>query len=121
LTDPDRRSHRVALVADRYVNPRPGALDAVTVLLECGWGVIQLPSDRYSTATAALLLEQVAEQAEEFDRRGYDVVQIGQRAGLRRALNAVGVPPLDRIDPRGPAELLAFLRDRPPPNATTTA
>jgi hypothetical protein len=120
LTDLDRRSHRVALVADRYVNPRPGGLDAIAVLSECGWGVIQLPADHYSAATAALFLEQVAEHAQEFQRRGYDLVLVGQRAGLRRALSAVGVRIPDRIDPHGPDELRAFLRDRPPPSAMTT-
>jgi hypothetical protein len=29
---PDERSFRIALVADRYVNPPPGGLDALAVL-----------------------------------------------------------------------------------------
>lgn len=120
MSEPDRRSYRVALVADRYVNPRAGGLDAIPVLLECQWGAIHLPSDRYSVRTAALLLEQIAEQAEEFHRRGYALVLIGKRSGLGRALKAVGVPMPEQIEPKTPAELRAFLRrersraDRPP-------
>ncbi len=36
----DERSYRVALVADRYVNPEPGQLDGLAVLAAAGWGVI---------------------------------------------------------------------------------
>ena len=114
----DRRSYRVALVSDRYLNPRPGGLDVMPVLLECGWGAMQLPNERYSKATVSLLLEQVAEQAEEFHRRGYDLVLIGQRPGLTRALAAAGVPAIDGIAPTTAAELRAFLRRRPAPAAS---
>lgn len=117
---PDHRSYRVALVSDRYVNPRRGGVDALAVLLECGWGAMQLPNERYGKATAALLLEQVAEQAEEFHRRGYDLVIIGRRPGLSRALAAVAVPALDAIEPTTAGELRAFLRRRPVPAASRT-
>ena len=33
---PDERSFRIALVADRYVNPPPGGLDALAVLAAAG-------------------------------------------------------------------------------------
>jgi hypothetical protein len=115
--DEDRRSFRVALVADRYVNPRNGGLDAIAVLIDADWGAIQLPADSYRREVAGPLLEQVAEQAEEFDRRGYDLVMIGSRAGLVRALGAAGVSRLDRIDPSSARELRAFLRKRPAPRA----
>jgi hypothetical protein len=117
LTSGDRRSFRVALVADRYVNPRPGWLDAIAVLIDAGWGTIQLPADAYPKEVAAPLLEQVAEHAEEFHRRGYDLVLIGDRAGLDEALAAIGIPRPDRIQPKSADELRAFLGRRPPPPA----
>jgi hypothetical protein len=110
--DEDRRSFRVALVADRYVNPRNGGLDAMPILLAHDWGVIQLPAARYPNDVAAALLELVAEQAEEFHRHGYDLVVIGNRPGLTRALTAVGIRGLDRIEPTSAAELKSFLRQR---------
>jgi len=110
--DEDRRSHRVALVADRYLNPRNGGLDAMPALLDNDWGVIQLPSTRYAGNVAGPLLEQVAEQAEEFHRHGYNLVIIGSRPGLAKALAAVGIRGLDRIDPTSVAELKSFLRKR---------
>ena len=109
----DRRSFRVALVADAFVNPAKGALDALPVLLESDWGVVQLPADAYPPETSAALLEQVAEQAEEFHRRGYDLVVIGTRDGLDRALAAVGIPRPDHIAPATAGELRDFLRRRP--------
>lgn len=117
MTASDHRSYRVALVSDRYVNPRPSGLDVMPILLECGWGAIQLPSDKYTKGTADLLLEQVAEQVEEFHRRGYDLVIIGGHAGLIRALTSAGVPSIDRIEPEGAEDLKGFLLRRPPPKA----
>ena len=119
--DEDRRSFRVALVADRYVNPRNGGLDAMPLLLANGWGVIQLPAARYPNDVAGPLLEQVAEQAEEFHRHGYDLVVIGSRPGLTKALAAVGIRRLDRIDPTSVAELKSFLRRRQPLKASRKA
>lgn len=113
----DKRSFRVALVADRYLNPRPRGLDVIPILLEAGWGVIQLPADVYPREVAAPLLEQVAEQTEEFHRHGYDVVVIGRRTGLIAALAAAGVPRLDQIEPVSARALQAFLRGRPSPTA----
>jgi hypothetical protein len=117
LCQRDSRSFRIALVADRFVNPPPGGLDAIAVLIDTGWGAVQLPADSYSKEVAGPLLEQVTEQTEEFHRRGYDVVLIGIRAGLEDALAAVGVPQPDRIDPTTTGALQAFLRKRPPPKA----
>jgi hypothetical protein len=120
MTLRDRRSFRVALVADRYLNPPKGKLDAVPILLEAEWGAIQLPADDYPSAVAAPLLEQVAEQVEEFHRRGYDAVVIGKRDGLDEALEAVGVPHLDRIEPASARALAAFLNRRPAPAARSS-
>lgn len=116
----DRRSFRVALVADEYLNPPPGGLDVIPILLDGDWGVIQLPADVYPREVAVLLLEQVAEQTEEFHRHGYDVVVIGSRAGLEEALAAVGLTNLERIKPTSARSLKSFLRTRPPPRAATS-
>jgi hypothetical protein len=113
----DRRSFRVALVADRYLNPQAGSLDVIPILLDAGWGVIQLPTDVYPSEVAMPLLEQVAEQTEEFHRHGYDVVVIGRRDGLEEALSAAGLPRLDHVDPVNAGALEAFLGRRPSPRA----
>jgi hypothetical protein len=113
----DKRSFRVALVADRYLNPPPRGLDVIPILLEAEWGVIQLPADVYPREVAAPLLEQVAEQTEEFHRHGYDVVVIGRRTGLKEALAAAGVPHPDQLEPINAGALQAFLSGRPSPTA----
>jgi hypothetical protein len=111
----DRRSFRVALVADRFLNPPRRGLDVIPILLEAEWGVIQLPADDYPSEVSRPLLEQVAEQAEEFHRHGYDVIVIGHRAGLDEALASAGLPKFDRADPATARSLQAFLRKRPRP------
>ena len=113
----DERSYRVALVADRYVNPEPGHLDGLAVLAAAGWGVMQLPDDRYPAEVARPLLAEVAEQVEEFTRRGYGFVLVGERDGLAEALALVGVALPDRIVPASPAELREFLAVQPVPSA----
>jgi hypothetical protein len=115
----DRRSFRVALVADRFLNPPPRGMDVIPILLEAGWGVIQLPADDYPSQVSRPLLEQVAEQAEEFHRHGYDVVVIGRRAGLDAALAKSGLPPFDRVDPASARALHAFLRKRSQPKVAS--
>jgi hypothetical protein len=126
----DERSYRVALVADRYVNPEPGHLDGLAVLAAAGWGVMQLPDDGYPAEVARPLLAEVAEQVEEFTRRGYGFILVGERDGLAEALALTGVAVPDRIVPASAAELREFLavqpvplalgaaRDRPGPAAT---
>jgi hypothetical protein len=115
----DRRSFRVALVADRFLNPPRRGLDAIPILLEAEWGVIQLPADDYPSEVSRPLLEQVAEQVEEFHRHGYDVVVIGRRAGLDEALADAGLPKFDGVDPATARALHAFLRKRPQPKAAS--
>jgi hypothetical protein len=112
---PDDRSFRIALVADRYVNPPPGGLDALAVLAAAGWGAMQLPADDYPAGVAARVLAEVTEQAEEFSRHGYDFVLIGERDGLAEALDAAGLAVPDQITPSDAAQLLAFLSARPAP------
>ena len=118
MTRRDKRSFRVALVADKYLNPQPRGLDAIPILLEADWGVIQLPADIYPREVAGPLLAQVAEQTEEFHRHGYDVVVIGRRTGLKEALAAAGLPGFDRVDPVNAGALRGFLGRRPAPKAS---
>jgi hypothetical protein len=105
------------LVADGYVNPKPGGLDAVAVAAETGWGVMQLPTDDYPPDVAGPLLAEVAEQMEEFSRHGYGFVLVGERTGLAEALAGVGVPVPDAISPRTAAQLTEFLDGQPAPRA----
>jgi hypothetical protein len=114
---PDERSFRIALVADGYVNPPPGGLDAVAVAAQVGWGVMQLPADDYPAEVAGPLLAEVAEQVEEFSRHGYGFVLVGERAGLAEALAKVGVPVPDAIRPGTAAQLAEFLDGQPAPRA----
>ncbi len=117
---PDARSFRIALVADRYVNPPPGgpdAVDAVAAAAEAGWGVMQLPPDDYPAEVTGPLLAEVAEQVEEFSRHGYAFVLVGGHPGLAGALARVGVPVPELITPATSVELLEFLNGRPAPAA----
>ena len=113
----DERSYRVALVADRYVNPEPGQLDGLAVLAAAGWGVMQLPDEGYPAEVARPLLAEVAEQVEEFSRRGYAFILVGERDGLAEALALVGVAVPDRTVPASAAELREFLAVQPAPPA----
>ena len=118
---PDERSFRIMLVADGYVNPPPGGLDAVAVAAQTGWGVMQLPADDYPPEVAGPLLAEVAEQLEEFSRHGYAFVLVGERAGLPEALASVGVPLPDGISPSTTLQLAEFLGGQPAPRASWDA
>ncbi len=60
-----------------------------------GWHLSQeLPAE-----VARSLLAEVAEQVEEFSRRGYGLILVGERDGLAEALTNVGVAVPDRITP----------------------
>jgi hypothetical protein len=109
--DADRRGFRVALVAGELVNPAGGELDALAVLEEEDWGAIQLPAAEYPDEVAGPLLEQVAEQAEEFARNGYTLAVVRGRAGLAEALARYGVAPPPAADPATADELRAFLAE----------
>ena len=116
---PDERSFRIALVADRFVNPPPGGLDGLAVAAQAGWGVMQLPAADYPDEIAARVLAEIAEQAEEFSRHGYDFVVVGECRGLAAALAAVGLPVPDQIEPATADELLGLLKARPAPPASS--
>jgi hypothetical protein len=112
---PDERSFRIALIADRFVNPPPGGLDGLAAAAEAGWGVMQLPAADYPDALAGRMLAEVAEQVEEFSRHGYDFVVVGECGGLASALAEVGLPVPDQIVPATADELLGLLKTRPAP------
>ena len=80
----DQRGFRVAVCADALVNPEPGGLDALAVCERAGCGVMQLPATWYPDDVAAGWLEQVAEQLDEYLRRGYAVVLRDARPRCRR-------------------------------------
>jgi hypothetical protein len=105
----DERGYRVALIADELVNPVEGGIDGLAELERAGWGAVQLPARAYPNAVARPMLEQVAEQAEEFARHGYTLAIVGRRAGLRKALAAYGIGDLPSVAPRSADELRAFL------------
>jgi hypothetical protein len=108
---------RIALVADQYVNPPPGGLDALAVLAPAGWGVMQLPPPDYPPEVVGPVLAEVAEQAEEFSRHDYELVLIGECPGLADAFAAVGLDLPDQIIPAGTEQLGEFLAARPAPAA----
>ena len=112
--DVDERGCRVALVADELVNPPAEGFDALEVLREEDWGVVQLPPRWYPADVAPPLLEQIAEHIEEFARHGYKIVLVGERPGIEEALSAVGVEMPEAVRPKSAEELRAFLRARPP-------
>ena len=107
--DTDARGYRVALIADELVNPRGRGIDGLAALEAAGWGAIQLPSASYPAEVAGPLLEQVAEQAEEFARHGYVLAVVGRREGLAEALAAYGIAELPAIVPASTAHLTRFL------------
>jgi hypothetical protein len=109
--DADKRGFRVALVAGELLNPAGGELDALAVLEEEDWGAIQLPAAEYPDEVAGPLLEQAAEQAEEFARNGYTLAVIRGRAGLDEALACAGVAPPPAFDPETVGDLRAFLAE----------
>jgi hypothetical protein len=113
----DARGWRVALVAGELLNGQTG-VDVLGVLEAEGWGLIQLPAEEYPDAVAGPLLEQVAEQTEEFARHRYRLAVIGGRAGLAEALAAYGIGELPQIDPADEADLRAFLATFPASQAT---
>ena len=113
----DERSFRIALVADRFVNPPPGGVDAVDAAAQAGWGVMQLPPDDYPAEVTGPLLAEVAEQVEEFSRHGYAFVVVGAHPGLAGALARVGVAAPDQITPATAVQLIDFLNGRPAPAA----
>jgi hypothetical protein len=111
----DARSFRVALVTSELINATNG-IDALAVLQQEDWGAIQLPAADYPDDVAGPLLEQVAEQSEEFFRHGYRLAIVGSRAGLAEALTSYRLPELPQIDPASEDDLRTFLGALPAPS-----
>ena len=105
----DARGFRVALVQGELLNPADGGLDALAVLEQEDWGAIQLPASDYPDEVAGPLLDQVAEQAEEFARHGYRLALVGRRDGLAEALARHGVEPPPQVEPATADDLRVFL------------
>ncbi len=106
---------RIALVADRFVNPPRGGLDALAVLAPAGWGVMQLPASDYPAEVADRMLAEIAEQVAEFHRHGYELVLIGEPGRLTAALAQAGLTLPSQVIPASAAELASFLAARPAP------
>lgn len=105
----DARGFRIALVQGELLNPGAGDVDAMAVLQQEDWGAIQLPASDYPDDVAAPLLDQAAEQAEEFARHGYVLALVGHHDGLADALARHGVEPPPQIEPSSAEQLRAFL------------
>jgi hypothetical protein len=105
----DARGFRVALVQGELLNPEAGGLDALAVLEAADWGAIQLPASDYPDEVAGPLLDQVAQQAEEFARHGYRLALVGHRDGLSEALARYGVGDPPSIEPTSADQLRDFL------------
>jgi hypothetical protein len=107
--DGDARGFRVALVQGELLNPSADGLDALAVLEQTDWGAIQLPASDYPDEVVRPLLDQVAEQAEEFARHGYRLALVGHRDGLSEALARYGLDDPPAIDPTTADQLRDFL------------
>jgi len=72
----DRRSRRIALVADAVMNPQGNDADLLAILMERGWGIVGLPPERLGRPAIAQWMAGVADQAREFARHGMTVVAV---------------------------------------------
>jgi hypothetical protein len=92
----DRRSYRIALVADRVLNPALGQPDLLAVLAERDWGVIGLPPERLGEAGIAAWMAGVADQVAEFRRHGMTIVAVldgAETTVVRELERACAEPP----------------------------
>jgi hypothetical protein len=105
MTEIDLRGFRVALVADDLINGDRAGFDVLGALDEAGWGVMLLPPAWYPDAAAGPLLDAVADQVHEYDRHGYAIALVGERAGLAAALAGAGVAVPAPVPARTAAEL----------------
>ena len=69
----DGRSRRVAIVADALLND-PAAADDLDALVAADWGLMQLPATDLAGDVRMELLALLAEQVDEYQRHGYEVV-----------------------------------------------
>ncbi len=108
----DARGWRVALAPDGLVNAQQresARFDLLSLLDNCGYGVIVMPPP----GPQRLLLEVIADQVAEFAHHGYAVVAIGAAAlpghglhwrGFTRLMQQRGATPIPRHDLRLEAE-----------------
>jgi hypothetical protein len=109
MIDIDLRGFRVVLVADELINGDGAGFDVLGALDDAGWGVMLLPPAWYPDAAAGPLLDAIADQVHEYDRHGYAVALIGERAGLDAALTRAGLPVPAPLRAATASELLAEL------------
>ena len=72
----DRRSRRIALVADGVMNPTGNDPDLLAIVMERGWRIIGLPPERLGRPAIAQWMAGVADQVREFARHGMTVVAV---------------------------------------------
>jgi hypothetical protein len=80
----DLRSHLVALVPDRLVNPGPGQATTaastdgshaiVDLLTDLGFGLVQLPPALLRAEQAAIALDYALDQLEDYAANGYRTI-----------------------------------------------
>jgi hypothetical protein len=84
---PDQRSFLVALVPDRLVNPPPDPATAaasnriVDLLVELGYGLVQLPPASLTPAKAAVAIAFALDQLEDYAANGYRTVWLAGGPG----------------------------------------
>ena len=76
MKNDDRRSRRIALVADGVVNPGPAGPDLLALVAARDWGIIALPPERLGRPAIAQWMAGVADQVAEFRRHGMTVVAV---------------------------------------------
>jgi hypothetical protein len=78
----DIRSFKLAIVADYFINPArykdlPLNSAVYDVLRDLGYGILKMPEAGYPPEKAAEYLIPVMDQAEEYIKRGYQVIAVG--------------------------------------------
>lgn len=102
----DSRSFKVAIVADYFVNPQsypslPKTDRVYATLRDAGYGIIKMPPQGISEATASAWVTSTVDQIQEYTHRGFKVAILGMedlpQAGLwldsvTKELGSRGVP-----------------------------
>lgn len=78
----DKRSFKLALVADYFINPRrypnlPQTPAVYDVLRDLGYGILKMPEPSYPKEKVVGYLGPVMDQAEEYIKRNYLVIAVG--------------------------------------------
>jgi signal recognition particle subunit SEC65 len=78
----DSRSFKLAIIADYFVNPNryvnlPLNTVVYDVLRDLGYGILKMPETNYPSEKTAEYLIPVMDQAEEYIKRGYQVIAVG--------------------------------------------